>query len=310
MLPGPRHWPRCGSRPRRSNGPEGPHDRGPDPSIVSGWGWWERSPTPPASRGLRGAGAAGLPQCSFCSRACDGSRAHITTVATAGGESLWSTGWTQRRPWPAGGGGHRVGAADRTALVTTVAVVVASARIHQRSDRPGVRCRLHRSHPNGQPVPSTQIADQLREGPDDEYVVSQSQGPARSTQEDQLITAMGGGPVPRPSICRVSTGTIDDLTQGTAIADVVGRSPAGCPSGIASVCCSPPGRPAGSRWKTFDRPMPGCSAACHSEGLSIGRRGVPGPASVQPALQRMPIRRPSSPGRAGSRPEPAVAGAG
>ena len=39
---------------------------------------------------------------------------------------------------------------------------------------------------------STQIADQLREVPDVEYVVSQSQGPARVDGEDQLITAMGG----------------------------------------------------------------------------------------------------------------------
>ena len=62
---------------------------------------------------------------------------------------------------------------------------------------------------------------------------------------------------------QVSTGTIDDLTQGTAIADVEWAESAGVSVGDrVSVCCSPPGRPAGSRWKErSSRPMPGCSAA-------------------------------------------------
>ncbi len=105
------------------------------------------------------------------------------------------------------------------ALVTTVTVVVASAResINDLIDRAFGADYIVATQ-TGNPF-STQIADRLRDVPDVEYVVSQSQGPARVDGEDQLITAMGGGPVTSAFDLEVASGRIDSLTQGTAIAD-------------------------------------------------------------------------------------------
>ena len=149
-----------------------------------------------------------------------------TTVMQAGGVSGQLAGRNAAR------GPRRVAATASAlliglALVTTVAVVVASAResINDLIDRAFGADYIVATQ-TGNPF-STQIADQLREVPDVEYVVSQSQGPARVDGEDQLITAMGGGPVTSAFDLQVSTGTIDDLTQGTAIADVEWAESAG-----------------------------------------------------------------------------------
>jgi putative ABC transport system permease protein len=105
------------------------------------------------------------------------------------------------------------------ALVTAVTVVVASAResINDLIDR-AFGADYIVATATGNPF-STQIADGLREVPEVESVVSQSQGPARVDGEDQFITAMGGGPVTSAFDVEVAAGRIDTLTQGTAIAD-------------------------------------------------------------------------------------------
>ncbi|MEZ5186805.1 MAG: FtsX-like permease family protein [Candidatus Nanopelagicales bacterium] len=105
------------------------------------------------------------------------------------------------------------------ALVTTVAVVVASAResINQLVDR-AFGADYVVATATGNPF-SADIATRLREVPDVQYVVSQSQGPARVDGEDQLITAVGGGPVTSVLDLQATAGTLDSLTQGTAIAD-------------------------------------------------------------------------------------------
>lgn len=105
------------------------------------------------------------------------------------------------------------------ALVTAVTVVVASAResINSLIDR-AFGADYIVATATGNPF-STQIADDLRLVSDVEFVVSQSQGPARVDGEDQLVTAMGGGPVTSAFDVTVGSGRIDSLTQGTAIAD-------------------------------------------------------------------------------------------
>jgi putative ABC transport system permease protein len=105
------------------------------------------------------------------------------------------------------------------ALVTTVAVVVASAResINQLVDR-SFGADFVVATQTGNPF-SAGIATQLRDVPDVEYVVSQSQGPARVDGEDQLITAMGGGPVDAVFDVTATGGEVGELIQGTAVAD-------------------------------------------------------------------------------------------
>ncbi len=105
------------------------------------------------------------------------------------------------------------------ALVTTVAVVVASAKesINQLIDRAFGADYIVATQ-TGNPF-STRIAAELREVPGVEYVVSQSLGPARVDGEDQLITAMGGGPIDAVFEVEVTEGEIGELAQGTAVAD-------------------------------------------------------------------------------------------
>lgn len=104
-------------------------------------------------------------------------------------------------------------------LVTTVAVVVASAResINQLIDSSFGADYIVATQ-TGNPF-STGIADQLREVSGVEYVISQSQGPARVDGEDQLVTAVGGGPVTAVFDLEVASGRVDEVSQGTAIAD-------------------------------------------------------------------------------------------
>lgn len=105
------------------------------------------------------------------------------------------------------------------ALVTTVAVVVASAResINQLIDR-AFGADYVVATQTGNPF-SAGIATKLREVQGVEYVLSQSQGPARVDGEDQLITAMGGGPVSSVFELDVTAGEVGELTQGTAVVD-------------------------------------------------------------------------------------------
>ena len=105
------------------------------------------------------------------------------------------------------------------ALVTTVSVVVASAResINELIDRAFGADYIVATQ-TGNPF-SQNIATQLRDVPEVEYVVSQSQGPARVDGEDQFITAMGGGPITSVFDVEVSSGTVGELVQGTAVAD-------------------------------------------------------------------------------------------
>ncbi|MFN8128502.1 MAG: FtsX-like permease family protein [Candidatus Nanopelagicales bacterium] len=105
------------------------------------------------------------------------------------------------------------------ALVTTVAVVVASAResINQLIDRAFGADYIVATQ-TGNPF-SAGIATKLRDVPDVEYVLSQSQGPARVDKTDQLITAMGGGPLTAVFDLKATTGDVEDLTQGNAVAD-------------------------------------------------------------------------------------------
>ncbi len=105
------------------------------------------------------------------------------------------------------------------ALVTTVAVVVASAResINQLIDR-AFGADYVVATQTGNPF-SAGIATKLRDVPDVEYVLSQSQGPARVDKTDQLITAMGGGPLTAVFDLKATAGDVEDLTQGNAVAD-------------------------------------------------------------------------------------------
>lgn len=105
------------------------------------------------------------------------------------------------------------------ALVTTVAVVVASAResINQLIDR-AFGADYIVSTQTGNPF-SQGIATKLRDVSGVEYVLSQSLGPARVDGEDQLITAIGGGPVSAVFELDVTAGEVGELTQGTAIVD-------------------------------------------------------------------------------------------
>ena len=193
--------------------------------IVSGVGWWERSPTPQRRAGrLRGAGAAGCHSVP-CSRACDGAARMATTVMQAGGVSGQLAGRNAAR------GPRRVAATASAlliglALVTTVAVVVASAResINDLIDRAFGADYIVATQTGN--LFSTQIADQLREVPDVEYVVSQSQGPARVDGRTNSSPPWAGAGDLGLDL-QVSTGTIDDLTQGTAIADVEWAESAG-----------------------------------------------------------------------------------
>lgn len=105
------------------------------------------------------------------------------------------------------------------ALVTTVSVVVASAResINQLIERAFGADYIVATQ-TGNPF-SADIATQLREVTDVEYVISQSQGPARVDGEDQFITAMGGGPITSVFDVAVQSGDVGELIQGTAVAD-------------------------------------------------------------------------------------------
>jgi putative ABC transport system permease protein len=105
------------------------------------------------------------------------------------------------------------------ALVTTVSVVVASAResINQLIETSFGADYIVATQ-TGNPF-SQNIANRLREVPEVEYVISQSQGPARVDGEDQFITAMGGGPITTVFDLEVESGEVADLTQGTAVAD-------------------------------------------------------------------------------------------
>jgi putative ABC transport system permease protein len=117
------------------------------------------------------------------------------------------------------------------ALVTTVAVVVASAResINQLVDRAFGADYIVATQ-TGNPF-SAGIATKLREVPGVEYVVSQSQGPARVDGEDQLITAMGGGPVDAVFDITATSGQVGELVQGTAVADADWAREAGVTTG-------------------------------------------------------------------------------
>ncbi len=141
-----------------------------------------------------------------------------TTVMRIGGVSGQLAGRNAER------GPRRVAATASAlliglALVTTVSVVVASAR-------ESINALIERSFgadyivatQTGNPF-SQNIAKGLREVPEVEYVVSQSQGPARVDGEDQFITAMGGGPITSVFDVEVQSGQVGELTQGTAVAD-------------------------------------------------------------------------------------------
>jgi putative ABC transport system permease protein len=105
------------------------------------------------------------------------------------------------------------------ALVTTVSVVVASAResINELIERSFGADYIVATQ-TGNPF-SQNIANRLREVPDVEYVISQSQGPARVDGQDQFITAMGGGPITSVFDVAVQSGQVGELIQGTAVAD-------------------------------------------------------------------------------------------
>jgi len=105
------------------------------------------------------------------------------------------------------------------ALVTTVAVVVASAResINQLVDR-AFGADYIVSTQTANPF-SSGIATELREVPGVEYVVSQSLGPARVDGDDQLVTAIGGGPITSVFELEVTAGELGELAQGTALVD-------------------------------------------------------------------------------------------
>jgi putative ABC transport system permease protein len=131
------------------------------------------------------------------------------------------------------------------ALVTTVAVVVASAResINQLIDS-SFGADYVVATQTGNPF-SADIATKLRDVPEVEYVVSQSQGPARVDGEDQLITAMGGGPVSSVFDLTVTAGVVDQLPQGTAIADQDWATAAGASVGDRVTALFPSGQTRG-----------------------------------------------------------------
>ncbi|MCU0294761.1 MAG: FtsX-like permease family protein [Candidatus Nanopelagicales bacterium] len=128
------------------------------------------------------------------------------------------------------------------ALVTTVAVVVASAResINQLIDR-AFGADYVVATATGNPF-STNIATGLREVPEVEFVVSQSAGPARVDGEDQLISAVGGGPVSSVFDLNVTAGEVGELTQGTAIADSEWAADAGVSVGDRVTALFPSGQ--------------------------------------------------------------------
>ncbi len=128
------------------------------------------------------------------------------------------------------------------ALVTTVAVVVASAResINQLIDR-AFGADYVVATATGNPF-STNIASKLRELPEVEYVVSQSAGPARVDGEDQLISAAGGGPISSVFDLNVTAGQVGELTQGTAIADSEWAADAGVGVGDRVTALFPSGQ--------------------------------------------------------------------
>jgi len=128
------------------------------------------------------------------------------------------------------------------ALVTTVAVVVASAResINQLIDRAFGADYIVATQ-TGNPF-SAGIATKLRDVSGVEYVLSQSQGPARVDGQDQLITAMGGGPVSAVFDLDVTAGEVGELTQGTAVADKEWAAEAGVGVGDRVTALFPSGQ--------------------------------------------------------------------
>ncbi len=128
------------------------------------------------------------------------------------------------------------------ALVTTVAVVVASAResINQLIDR-AFGADYVVATQTGNPF-SAGIATKLRDVTGVEYVLSQSQGPARVDGADQLITAMGGGPISAVFDLDVTSGEVGELTQGTAVADEDWAAEAGVELGDRVTALFPSGQ--------------------------------------------------------------------
>ena len=131
------------------------------------------------------------------------------------------------------------------ALVTTVSVVVASAResINQLIETSFGADYIVATQ-TGNPF-SQNIANRLREVPEVEYVISQSQGPARVDGEDQFITAMGGGPITTVFDLDVDSGEVADLTQGTAVADSEWAAAAGATVGDRVTVLFPSGQTQG-----------------------------------------------------------------
>jgi putative ABC transport system permease protein len=128
------------------------------------------------------------------------------------------------------------------ALVTMVSVVVASAResINQLIERSFGSDYIVATQ-TGNPF-SQNIATQLRGLPDVQYVISQSQGPARVDGEDQFITAMGGGPVNSVFDVAVESGEVGELAQGTAVADSEWAATAGVSVGDRVTVLFPSGQ--------------------------------------------------------------------
>jgi len=128
------------------------------------------------------------------------------------------------------------------ALVTTVAVVVASAResINQLIDR-AFGADYIVSTQTGNPF-SAGIATKLRGVSGVEYVLTQSIGPARVDGEDQLITAVGGGPVTSVFDLEVASGEVGELTQGTALVDEDWAAAAGVQVGDRVTALFPSGQ--------------------------------------------------------------------
>jgi len=123
-----------------------------------------------------------------------------------------------------------------------VAVVVASAResINQLIDR-AFGADFVVSTQTGNPF-SAGIATKLRDVSGVEYVLSQSLGPARVDGEDQLITAIGGGPISSVFDLEVTGGDVGELTQGTAVADEDWATEAGVQVGDRVTALFPSGQ--------------------------------------------------------------------
>lgn len=105
------------------------------------------------------------------------------------------------------------------ALVTSVSVVVASAQqsLNDLIDRTFGADYVVATQ-TGNPF-SADIAEELRAVPGVQYVVSQSAGPARVQGSDELITAMGGGPLDAVFDVAVVEGRIGELVPGAAVTD-------------------------------------------------------------------------------------------